>query len=123
MTFRKLDATGDWTFGQGLSNYAQDESAVDLNIQTRLLSWVGDCFFDLQAGIDWKHRLDMGQAQILVDEIKSNLIAAYGVVAVLSVSSNLDRVTRRLSVSYNIQTFFSPSFQQTIIQTAGAVGA
>lgn len=122
MTFRKLDENGDWTFGQGLSNYEKDEAAIDLNIQTRLLSWVGDCFFDLQSGIDWKHRLDMGQAQTLVDEIKSNLISAYGVVAVNSLSADLNRVTRHINIQYNIQTFFSPSFQQSIIQTAGATG-
>jgi hypothetical protein len=118
MIFRNLDASGDWTFGAGLSNYAQDERAVELNIQTRLLSWVGNCFFSLQDGIDWKARLDKGQQQALVNELKANILGAFGVVRVDSVVAILD-ARRRLMVTYIIDTIFSSSFSRTVAIASG----
>ena len=63
MKIRKLDGLHDWTFGAGKQNYAVDEIAVEENIQTRVLSWQGDCFFALQEGIDWRNLLDKNQQE------------------------------------------------------------
>lgn len=110
MIIRKVIG-GDWTFGQGLGNYNQDEAAIDENIQTRLLSWVGDCFFALQDGVDWSSRLDVGQQTALEDEVRSVILASFGVVAVNSVIAVFDGTTRLFSLNYNIDTIFSASFQ------------
>lgn len=119
MIFRTISTDGDWNFGKGINDYAQNEEAINLNIKTRLLSWVGDCFFALQDGIDWRSRLDTGQQRALVEEIKSNLLRAFGVVGINSVEAIFDGQTRVLRITYNIQTIFSPSFQETISQGAG----
>ncbi len=119
MIFRQLDANGDWLFGKGINDYAKNEDAVNLNIRTRLLSWVGDCFFALSDGIDWRNRLDVGQQQALVEELKSNLLQAFGVVEINDVQTIFDGTTRTIRILYDIKTIFSPSFQGVLAQGAG----
>lgn len=120
MIMRALDVNGDWRFGKGLSDYAADELAIELNIKTRLLSWIGDCFFALADGIDWKNRLDVGQRATLENEVRALIGQSYGVVAINSVQSIFDPKTRSIRITYDIQTIFSPSFQRAIQQAAGS---
>lgn len=119
MIIRKIDADNDWTFGQGLSNYAINEEAIDENIKTRLLSWIGDCFFALQDGIDWKQRLDVGQKDALEDEIRSLILQSYGVMGINSIDVVFNSLTRVIGITYNIQTIYSSSFETTLQQSAG----
>lgn len=44
MSIRNLDENHDWTFGAGRSNYLNYNAEIGLNIKTRLLSFLGDCF-------------------------------------------------------------------------------
>lgn len=120
MKFRGLDAAGDWQLGQGLGSYAKDADALALSIRTRLLSWVGDCFFALQDGIDYHNRLDKGQQKNLIAELTNAIMRTDGVVRVNSLSANLDPKTRALSVTYDVQTVFTQSFKRTIANIAGA---
>ncbi len=119
MIIRKVDGENDWEFGKGLASYAQDEQAVEENIKTRVLSWLGDCFFDLTTGVDWKSLLDIGQQDELLDAVKAVILQSYGVVAVLSVRGVFNGNTRLFSITYNAQTIYSPDFQATIQQAAG----
>ena len=54
MTHRILTGDGDWTFGHGLSDIAIDLDAIALNITAKLREWKGNCFFNLDAAIDWR---------------------------------------------------------------------
>lgn len=60
---RALDENGDFAFGQNKSNYIKDEYALKQNIQTRLLEWKNDCFFDKDAGIDYDYFLTSKQTK------------------------------------------------------------
>lgn len=122
MIFRQLDSNGDWTFGKGKSNYAQNAEAVAVNIRTSLLSWVGDCFFDLKFGVDWTRLLDTGQQENLQIALQTIILQSYGVVGVTAVSAAFNQNTRNLDVQYNATTIFSQSFQQQVQILAGAVG-
>jgi len=122
MIFRQLDSTGDWTFGKGTANYVQNNDAVSLNIKTRLLAWVGDCFFDLQGGVDWTRLLDTGQQQNLQVALQSVILQSYGVVSVSEVSASFNADTRRLDVQYSVVTVFSTNFKSQVSILAGAVG-
>lgn len=123
MKFRSLTATGDWTFGSGNANYATDERAIELNIATRIRSYKNDCFFDYNAGIDWVSRLDKGQKENLINDLKNLLIQSYGVVKINSVDVVEDKVTRALTMTYNVDTIFSESFTSAVAIAAGAVGS
>ncbi len=119
MIIRKIDAMNDWLFGHGISDYAQNQEAIEENIKTRLLSWVGDCFFALQDGVDWRSRLDAGQQRNLLNELKTVILASSGVVAVLSIAGVFDGATRVFTVSATISTIYSSAFQIQLQQSAG----
>lgn len=124
MIIRKIDpTTRDWQFGKGLASYATNADAVSENIQTRILSWINDCFFALADGVDWKNRLEVGQQQALRDEIAAVIIKSFGVVSVNSVDLNFNPDNRLESLTYNIDTIFSPSFEATIAIAAGVIGS
>lgn len=119
MIIRRVDASNDWNFGHGLSDYAQAEAAVEQNISSRVLSWVNDCFFDLNAGVDWRNRLDVGQQNALRDEVNTIILQSFGVVNINNLLVVFNPSTRNFLVQYDIQTIFSPSFQSQIEQSAG----
>lgn len=120
MIFRQLTSSNDWTFGRGISGYARDEQAIELNIKTRLQSWKGDCFFGLNDFVDWLGRLDKGQENNLKQELKNVIIQSSGVVSVNSIFGVLNHDTRHYVVTYNISTIFGESFINTLDQAAGA---
>lgn len=113
MIVRKIDSNGDWTFGKGLSNYAKDNLAIAQTIETRLRSFLGDCFFDSESGIDWFNFLGSKNIAGLILKIKSTIINTNGVVSLESVNTQLDN-DRRLTVSYRVNTVYST-------QTTGVV--
>lgn len=113
MIFRNLDENGDFTFGRGKSNYVSGVQAIGLNIKTRLLSWVGDCFFDLNAGVDWTNRLSLkNQKRILDAEIRRVILQSYGVTGITSYNSELNG--RDFSATYKVNTIYSTSYIDSI---------
>lgn len=119
MIFRQITALGDWTFGKGISGYATDEAALELNIRTRLLSWKGNCFFALNDHVDWLDRLDKGQQDNLNHELQQVILRSEGVVAINSFTGTLNRDTRSYQVTFNISTIFGASFTNTLNLAAG----
>jgi len=115
MIFRNLTPSGDFTFGQGLGNYISGNPAIALNIKTRILSWLGNCFFDTTAGIDWLNRLgSKGQEGLLETDLRRIILQSYGVTGITSFSYSL--VGRAFTANYSIDTIFSQSYQNTINQ-------
>ncbi len=113
MIFRNLDVNGDWTFGSGGNNYAVANQAIGLNIQTRILSWVGDCFFALTAGIDWSNRLgSKGQKALLELDLRRSILQAENVTGLNEVS--VTQVGRDFSISFDVQTIYSKSYQAIV---------
>jgi hypothetical protein len=114
MRVRAITATGDWTFGAGQNNYKTGKNAVAQSIQTRLSSFLGDCFFDLGAGIDWLNFLNGSKNQLALNlAISSIILNTEGVLTMVQLSVNLNHVTRNFSVSYTVNTIFG-TVQQTL---------
>lgn len=118
MKIRNLTAGGDWTFGAGRQNYLQGQDAIAEDIRTYLKTWVGNCFFALQAGVNWRQYLDKNQETRLLAGLQSAIMGRFGVMALTQVSANLDRRSRVLVVRYAVQTIFTQSFTDSI--TIGA---
>jgi hypothetical protein len=111
MIIRNLDKNGDWTFGSGKADYIDGNAAIELNIRTRLYSWVGDCFFDTAAGIDWYNRLGSKNQRALLElDLRRIILQSYGVTGIVTFSSNLDSITRRFSAQYSIDTIYSKNY-------------
>lgn len=105
MIVRALDSNHDWTFGSGKNNYKSAVDAVVQNINTRLNSFLGDCFFDVAAGIDW-FGLNGGKSKLAVEIAVSTLIAnTENVTQVIESSVNVDN-NREITIAYNVQTSF-----------------
>ncbi len=105
---RALDSvTKDWTFGKGRNNYLKNNAAVIQNINTRLSSFLGDCFFDTTAGIDWFSLLGSKNRLGLELAISSTILNTTEVTGILNLSTSLNPETRSLAVSYAVQTTFT----------------
>lgn len=119
MIVRALDGAGDWTFGKGYSDYLTGNPAVGQNIQTRLKSFLGNCFFDLAAGIDWFNLLGGKNKTALTLAISTVLINTRYVIAIRQLSVDLDPVTRNISIVYNVTTVFTGTLQGSIMTSGG----
>jgi len=106
MIVRALDIDGDWTFGQGKNNYLSGQLAVAQSIKTRLSSFLGDCFFDTAAGIDWFNLLGSKRVLELRLAIASTILNTDNVASLVELSVNLDQ-NRLLTTQYTVTTNFA----------------
>lgn len=114
MIIRNLDANGDWTWGSGKGNYLTNNAAIGLNIKTRLLSWVGDCFFDSQAGIDWTNRLGSKNQRTLLElDLRRVILRSFGVTGIVFLDTVL--VDRSFTANYSVNTIFSKDYQDQLV--------
>ena len=116
-TVRALIA-GDWTFGSGKNNYIVGNAAVAQNIKTRLQSFLGDCFFDTTAGLDWFNLVGSKSQIALQLAISSTILNTIDVTGILALSVSLN-AQRILSVSYQVQTTYSTVISDTFVYDAG----
>lgn len=113
MIFRNLTAGHDWTFGKGISDYVNENKAIGLNIKTRLLSWVGDCFFDQKAGIDWVNRLgSKNQRNLLELDLRRVILQSEGVTELVSFDTVL--TGRQFTANYEVNTVYSQSYRDSL---------
>lgn len=107
MRVRALDDLHDWTFGKGRNNYKRDVKAVAQNIDTRLNSFLGDCFFDQSAGLDWFNLLGAKDLIALNLAISAVILKTIDVTGLIQLDSDLNATTRRFTVRYVVQTSYS----------------
>jgi hypothetical protein len=110
---RALDSNGDITFGQGQQNYLVNQSALALNIQTRLLSFLNNCVWDMSSGIDWFTYLRQpnNQNQIIIS-VRTCLLQSFGVLKVNTVNVNV--VGRHIALAYNVTTIYTSNFSAVL---------
>lgn len=113
MIIRALDKDHDFQFGLGLQNYLRDERAIDENIQTRLLCFFNDCFFDRLSGIDWIRLLGTKSTkQEILLQCRAVILQSYGVIRVNKIDALIQ--DRRISLQYNVDTIFTSQFSQNL---------
>jgi hypothetical protein len=110
---RALDTTNDWTFGVGRNNFLSTQKAIIENIDTRLLSFFKDCFFDMNSGIDWFRLLGTKSTkEEIILSCRRVILQSYGVVRVNSLS--VSQLGRNLSLIYNIYSIYTSAFSQSL---------
>lgn len=117
MIVRALDSIGDWVFGVGKNAYLKENSAIAQAIKCRLNSFFGDCFFDLEAGLDWFNLLGGKDLTALQVAVSATILGTEGVTGIRQISLALNRTTRNVTVSYQAQTVYSllgSSFEFTL---------
>ncbi len=113
MAFRNLDANHDWVYGTSRNAYVTENQEIALNIETRILSFLGNCFFDTDAGIDWWNLLDYNKREKLENAVQDTIIQTPGVTGINSVDV-ITGANRQLRISYDIQTIYSESYTAEI---------
>lgn len=113
MSFRNLTGDGDWVYGAGKNSYATENAEIALNIQTRVLSFLGDCFFATDEGIDWFNLLDYNRQAKLENSVKKTILETDGVVNILSLDIT-QGANRKLILTYDIQTIYTESYQNQL---------
>lgn len=110
MRYRRLDANGDYTFGNGgLNFWVNDAQGVAQSVQTRLLLFTGEWFLDQTEGLPLTQDiLGYNNAALYDSVIRSRILDTAGVSSIVSYQSSRDPTTRALTVSATIQTIYSP---------------
>lgn len=111
MRVRKLTPTGDYSFGHGQKDfYANTPAAVGQSVQTRLLLWLGEWYLNTLEGTPYlqgvlgKYSLENADV-VIQDRIRTTT----GVVNISKYESNLDPVTRKMTVAATINTIYGPT--------------
>ncbi len=113
MIISNLDKDGDWMFGNGLGNYLTQNAAIGLNIKTRLKSWVGDCFFDTGAGIDWTNRLGSKNQRALLElDLRRVILRSFGVTSIVTFDTVV--VDRSFTANYEVNTIYTKAFRDSL---------
>lgn len=121
---RALDSNHDWTFGASRGNYLSNIDAVAQNINTRLSSFIGNCFFDMGGGVNWYSFLSgKGKENVLLlsNAISIVIINTPDVTGLLQLSFNLDTPTRKFNISYQVQTVYSTTGNQFQFDLGGSL--
>jgi hypothetical protein len=106
MIVRSLDQNHDWNLGKGKNDYLVNNDAIVQNINTRLMSFVNDCFFDSKAGVDWWNLLG-GKSQTAIQlAVTTVILNSEGVSALIELSINLSD-TREVTIAYQVATIYS----------------
>ena len=114
MRFRAIDGTYDWLLGKGRQSYFTDDNAIRADIGTALRVFLGECFFALNDGVDWWNLLGSKDEQGIILQCRTVIAKRNGVVRINSVTSSLDRTSRRFVVTYNIDTIYSQGVVNTV---------
>ena len=112
MIIRALDKNSDWVFGKGANSYKREKEAIIQNVETRILEWKNDCFFNFNAGVDWYNRLvfkgsQATQKRLLEAELTAIIKTSFGVANVIFLEASFNRVDRKVIIRYKIATSFS----------------
>jgi hypothetical protein len=111
---RALNANGDWTWGQGQNNYLSGNAQVAQNISTRLNTFLGECFFATNVGLDWFTFLGTPGSinQLAMNlAVTTTIVNTPDVTGIVSLSVNYLSVTRTFNYTYVINTIYGTNFQ------------
>lgn len=101
MRFRGIDANGDWVFGKGRNSYLRDNEALMMNIRTRLLEFLNDCFWDMEKGIDWWTLMGGKDLKKILVDVQRTILRSYQVKRIVNLDYNL--TNRKLFISISIE--------------------
>lgn len=102
MIVRALDKTNhDWLFGKGQNDYKRGNDALVQVIRTRLLMFLGDCFFATDQGVNWFNLLG-GKDEVAINlAVSAVILNTPNVTSLTQLSINLDS-SRLLAIVYSI---------------------
>lgn len=119
MIVRAIDSNADWNFGKSLNDYISGNMQIQQDIRTRLLSFLGNCFFATTDGINWYGLLGYKNNLALTLAISAAILNTNGVTGMLQLNVSLN-ANRQFFISYEVQTVYSTTgdvFQYNLISS------
>jgi hypothetical protein len=114
MPTRKLDGSGDFTFGQGVGNYIAGDEEISQNVVTRIKSFKFDYFLDITANIDWLNILSIKENEdLIINEVRKVIQRTEGVARVNSVKV-IKNNKRNAIIRINFDTIYNKNFQREV---------
>lgn len=117
ITYRKLDDSGDYVFGQQSGNFYKDQpEAVAQAVKTRLGLIEGEWFLDISIGTPYNSQiLGAGMVSKYDRAIQTVILNTVGVTRILEYSSQVNPLTRAAQVNCTIETAYGQAtFQQNL---------
>lgn len=105
MRVRGLDANGEWLFGKGKSDYKYDINALAQIIQTRLKSFLNNCFFATNDGIDWFNLMGSKNLRDLRLAVASTILNTEGISTLAEVNLSIS-ADRRVTIEYSVVSVY-----------------
>jgi hypothetical protein len=117
MRYRKLDADGDYSFGNGQLDFMRDTpEAVVQSVATRLRLWLAEWFLDTEAGTPYQAAVLGKNSKESADiALRQRIVETPGVNELVSFSSTLDADLRKYSLSATIDTIYGPATLNEIL--------
>lgn len=108
MRYRKLTATGDYTYGQNGQNfYVNTPAGVGQAIKTRLAFFLGQWYLDLTQGTPWfTEVIGFGTTGLYDQMLQQVILQTPGVLAIVAYTSSLNGTTRALTVTTTVSTLY-----------------
>ena len=125
MRYRKLDSSGDYSFGASQANFWRDvPDGVAQAVKTRLALNLGEFFLDLEEGTPWNTRvLGTDTSSVYDMTIRARILGTQGVASLISYASQKDPNTRRLGIQAVVDTIFGPLPTQPAVIVRPPFGA
>lgn len=108
MRYRREDADGDYTFGQGDDTWLiNTPETVAQAIKTRFLLWYGQWFLDTTTGTPWiQSVLGKQRPEIYNMAIRRRILETPGVSSITAFDTTVDSNTRRVTFTATIETIY-----------------
>jgi hypothetical protein len=109
MRVRAIDSSGDWVFGQGRSSYFNGAKEIMQDIDTALQLFLGEAFWQMDAGVDWWNLIGGKNPQAqqnIILQCRQVIASRWGVTKITSVDATFTDYRRSLSIVYKIDTIY-----------------
>lgn len=116
MRYRKLDANGDYTFGNQQADFHRDSpDAVAQAVSTRLKLDQGEWFLDKTEGMPWSTQV-LGERTAATRDgaVQKRILGTPGLTQIDSYNSSVDPNTRKFTPTVTVTTDYG---QTTISET------
>ncbi|MGI4946729.1 MAG: hypothetical protein ACRYHQ_40250 [Janthinobacterium lividum] len=109
MRYRKLDAAGDYVFGNGQADFYRDQpEAVAQAVQTRLALFLAEWFLDTADGTPWNTQVLGERTGPLYDlALRNRVLGTPNVTAITAYASQFNPQARAIGVQVSVETAFS----------------
>lgn len=112
MIYRKLTASGDYSFGQSAVNFYVDIDAVVQAIKTNLLLYQGSFWRVLNFGLPMFQNIlgtpgSPANLTAIDNLVQGQIASTQGVIGITSYNSTFDKSTRQYQFNATVQTQYS----------------